>query len=106
MTDPSSGPLGVAIVGGGFMARVHSRAARAAGAKLVGVVSSTAEHSAQAAADLGAIRSYASLDELLADAAVDVVHVCTPNVLHVPQALAAIRALHGENSSNSSRASV
>ncbi|HEY9482141.1 MAG TPA: Gfo/Idh/MocA family oxidoreductase, partial [Micromonosporaceae bacterium] len=92
MTDPSSGPLGVAIVGGGFMARVHSRAARAAGAKLVGVVSSTAEHSAQAAADLGAVRSYASLDELLADAAVDVVHVCTPNVLHVPQALAAIRA--------------
>jgi predicted dehydrogenase len=92
MTNPSKVPLGVAIVGGGFMARVHSRAARAAGANLVGVVSSSAEHSVQAAAELGAARAYASLDELLADAAVQVVHVCTPNVLHVPQALAAIRA--------------
>jgi predicted dehydrogenase len=92
MSDLSRRPLGVAIVGGGFMAGVHARAVRAAGAALVGVVSSSVEHSAAAATALGAARSYSSLDELLADAAAQVVHVCTPNVLHLPQALAAIRA--------------
>ncbi|MGC5166596.1 Gfo/Idh/MocA family protein [Luteimicrobium sp. DT211] len=84
--------LGVAVVGGGFMATVHSRAARAARARLVGIASSTPERAADAAARLGFERSYASLDELLADDAVDVVHVTTPNTLHAGQAEAALAA--------------
>ncbi|MGG7509000.1 Gfo/Idh/MocA family protein [Plantibacter sp. YIM 135249] len=83
---------GVAVIGGGFMATVHSRAARQAGARLVGIVSSRPERSAAAADALGFERGYASLDELLDDPAVDVVHVCTPNGLHAEQALAVIRA--------------
>lgn len=86
-----AGP-GIAVVGGGFMATVHSRAARAAGARLVGVVASTPERSREVAANLGFERGYGSLDELLADPSVDVVHVCTPNALHAEQALAAIAA--------------
>jgi len=84
--------LGVGIVGGGFMAAVHSRAARAAGARLRGLVSSTPEKSARVAAELGIERGFASLAELLADDAIEVVHVCTPNALHAEQADAIIRA--------------
>ena len=82
--------LRVAIVGGGFMAEVHSRAARAARAELVGIASSSPERSAAAAERLGIARAYGSLDELLADDAIDVVHVTTPNALHAEQASAVL----------------
>ncbi len=85
-------PARVGIVGGGFMATVHSRAARAARARLVGIVSSSAERTARAADELGVERAFASLDELLADEGIDVVHVTTPNALHAEQALAVIEA--------------
>jgi Predicted dehydrogenases and related proteins len=87
-----SGPLGVGIVGGGFMATVHSRAARAARARLVGIASSSPEHAARAADELGIEHPYGSLEELLADDAIDVVHVTTPNALHAEQALAVLAA--------------
>jgi predicted dehydrogenase len=80
------------FVGGGFMAEVHSRAARSARARLGGVVASTPERGASAAQRLGIDRGYASLDEMLADPAIDVVHVCTPNAQHAAQALAVIAA--------------
>ncbi|SDH12143.1 Predicted dehydrogenase [Leifsonia sp. 98AMF] len=84
--------LRVAIVGGGFMAEVHSRAARAARADIAGIVSSTPERSAAAAERLGIGRSYGSLDDLLADDTVDLVHVTTPNALHAEQAAAVLAA--------------
>jgi predicted dehydrogenase len=82
--------LHVAIVGGGFMAEVHSRAAWAARAELVGIVSSTPERSAAAADRLGIGRPYASLEEMLGDDSIDVVHVTTPNALHASQAAAVL----------------
>jgi predicted dehydrogenase len=82
--------LRVAIVGGGFMAEVHSRAARTARAELAGIVSSSRERSAAAAERLGIERAYGSLDELLADDTIDVVHVTTPNALHAEQAAAVL----------------
>ena len=84
--------LGIGFVGGGFMAAVHSRAARAAGARLVGVVSSSPARSQSAARSLGIERAHGSVDELLADPDVDVVHVVTPNATHRDLALAAIGA--------------
>jgi predicted dehydrogenase len=75
-------PLGVALIGGGFMADVHSRAARAAGARIVGVTSSTPERSREAAARIGAETAFHDVDALLADDRVDVVHVVTPNATH------------------------
>ncbi|MBW8871958.1 MAG: Gfo/Idh/MocA family oxidoreductase, partial [Leifsonia sp.] len=84
--------LRVAIVGGGFMAEVHSRAARAARAELAGIVSSSPERSQAAAERLGIGRAYGSLDDLLADDTVDVVHVTTPNALHADQAAAVLAA--------------
>ena len=82
--------LRVAVVGTGMIAGVHARAARAAGAEVLGVLGRNAERSAQVAAQLDLPRGYASLDEVIADAP-DVVHVCTPNDQHHPQALALIR---------------
>lgn len=88
----SSHPLGVGIVGGGFMAAVHSRAARAARARLVGLCSSSPSRAAAAAADLGVERGYDSLEAMLQNDEIDVVHVCTPNALHAEQAEAIVRA--------------
>ncbi len=81
----------VAVVGTGMIAGVHARAARAAGAEVTGVLGRNAARSEQVAAQLDLPRGYASLDEVIADAP-DVVHVCTPNDQHHPQALAVIRA--------------
>lgn len=75
-------PLGIALIGGGFMADVHSRAARAAGARIVGVTSSTPARSRMAADRIGAETAYDDVDALLSDDRVDVVHVVTPNATH------------------------
>jgi len=85
-------PLTVGIIGGGFMARVHSAAARAAGASVVGIATSSAAGGQRAAAALGIPRAYTSPAELIADDAIDVVHVCTPNSSHAAYALAALDA--------------
>ncbi|OIV38991.1 oxidoreductase [Mangrovactinospora gilvigrisea] len=74
-----------------MIAEVHRRALRAAGAELAGVLASTPERSAETAAAWGT-RGYASLEELLADDSVAVVHVCTPNHLHAEQAERALDA--------------
>jgi predicted dehydrogenase len=84
--------LRVGVVGTGFIGRVHARAARVAGAQLAGVASSTPEHAAAARRELGAERGYDSAEALIASDAIDVVHICTPNNLHVPLARAAIAA--------------
>src|SRR5687768_6768431 len=84
--------IGVGIVGTGFVGRIHARSARLAGARLEGVVASTADRSRRAADELGAEHAFADADELIASEAVDVVHVCTPNHLHLPVALAALAA--------------
>ncbi|MCU1402363.1 MAG: Gfo/Idh/MocA family oxidoreductase, partial [Microbacteriaceae bacterium] len=82
----------VGFIGGGFMAEVHSRAARAARANLVGIVSSSPERSEAAADALGIERAYPSIEAMLSDDRIDVVHVVTPNTSHLEHALAAIRA--------------
>jgi predicted dehydrogenase len=92
VSDIVSAALGVGFIGGGFMATVHSRASRSARARLVGVASSSPERSRKAAAELGIERGFDSLDELLTDDSIDVVHVCTPNAQHAEQALAVIAA--------------
>jgi predicted dehydrogenase len=84
--------LRAGIVGTGFIGAVHARSARRAGARLVGVAASSAASAQQAATALGADRAFASAQELVEDAGVDVVHICTPNHLHLPLAEAALAA--------------
>ncbi|HEV2728261.1 MAG TPA: Gfo/Idh/MocA family oxidoreductase, partial [Solirubrobacterales bacterium] len=80
------------IVGAGFVGRVHAHSIRLVGAQVAGVAASTAERGIEARGELGAERDFASAEELVASEEIDVVHICTPNNLHVPLALAAIEA--------------
>jgi predicted dehydrogenase len=84
--------LRTAVVGTGFIGRVHARSARLAGARLVGVAGSSPASGQQAAEELGADRAFASGEELVEADGVDVVHIATPNHLHEPLALKALAA--------------
>ena len=81
-----------AVVGTGFIGRVHARSARLAGARLVGVAGSSPASGQRAADELGAERAYASGEELVEADGIDVVHISTPNHLHEPLALKALAA--------------
>lgn len=89
-TAPSR--LRAGFVGAGFMAEVHSRAARAAGAEIAGIASSSPASAARAKDRLGIAQAYASVQDLIEDDAIDVIHVCTPNATHVALAEAALVA--------------
>ena len=84
--------IGAAVIGTGFIGTVHVEALRRIGVNVLGVLGSTPERGAARADALGVPKAYASLDKLLADDAVKVVHVTSPNDLHVDQAAAALRA--------------
>lgn len=77
-----------AIIGTGFMGRVHAESLARIGVRVLGIVGSTPERAAAA----GIAQPYSGMDEMLADDRVNVVHVCSPNHLHYEQALAALRA--------------
>jgi len=89
---PAVGNLRAGIVGTGFIGRVHARSARVAGAQVAGVAASSPESATAAAREIGAETAFPSADALIASEQIDVVHICTPNHLHVPLALAALEA--------------
>lgn len=75
-------PLGVGIIGAGFIGRVHVKAARLAGGRVVGVVDSSLASSEALAHELRIDKVFGQADDLIADPDVNVVHVCVPNYLH------------------------
>ena len=77
--------IGAAVIGSGFIGVVHVEALRRIGVHVTGVLGSAPDRGAEAAERLDLARGYASLDELLDDPAVQVVHVTSPNELHHPQ---------------------
>jgi predicted dehydrogenase len=81
-----SSPIGAAVIGTGFIGTVHVESLRRIGVDVRGVLGSSPERGAQRAAALGVARAYPSLEALLEDETVRVVHVTSPNHLHVPQA--------------------
>ena len=88
----SGSPLRAGIIGGGFIAEVHSRAVRAAGHEVAGISTSSRASSRAAARRLGARQSFDSAADLIASPEIDVIHICTPNDLHAEFSLAAIAA--------------
>ena len=84
--------IGAAVIGTGFIGTVHVEALRRIGVQVRGVLGSTPERGQARADALGVPRAYASLDALLADPAVEVVHVTSPNDLHLPHARAILAA--------------
>ncbi len=82
------GELKAAVVGTGFIGAVHVDALRRLGVEVLGVVGSTPER----ARSKGIAHAYESLEALLKDDRIDVVHLTTPNNLHYPQAKQALAA--------------
>jgi predicted dehydrogenase len=76
---------GAAVIGTGFIGTVHLEQLRRIGVQVRGVLGSTPERGAARAEALGVARAYPSLEAILDDPSVDVVHVTSPNHLHVPQ---------------------
>ena len=84
--------VGAAVIGTGFIGTVHVEELRRIGVNVRGVLGSTPERGAARAEALGVGHAYPSLDAILDDPAIDVVHVTSPNNLHVPQARAILAA--------------
>jgi predicted dehydrogenase len=84
--------LGAAVIGTGFIGTVHIGALRRLGVRIEGVLGSTPARGAARTADLGVVRAYGSLEEVLDDPKVAVVHVTSPNALHYPQVKAILAA--------------
>jgi predicted dehydrogenase len=81
-----------AVVGTGFIGVVHVEALRRLGVEVTGVVGSSPERAAEKARAAALPAPYPSFEAMLADPAVDVVHITTPNHLHYEQAKATLAA--------------
>ncbi|HEX3265309.1 MAG TPA: Gfo/Idh/MocA family oxidoreductase [Candidatus Limnocylindrales bacterium] len=84
--------IGAAVIGSGFIGTVHVEALRRIGVRVAGVLGSTADRGAASATALDVPQGYASLEALLADPSVAVVHVTSPNQLHARHVKAIIAA--------------
>ncbi|MFO7920667.1 MAG: Gfo/Idh/MocA family oxidoreductase [Nioella sp.] len=84
--------LGAAVIGTGFIGGVHVQMLRRLGVQVRGVLGSSPERGAEQAEAMGVAHAYGSLDDLLADDSVDVVHVASPNHAHYPQVKAVLGA--------------
>ena len=84
--------IGTAVIGSGLIGTVHLEALRRIGVRVTGLLEASPELGARRAGELGLPRAYGSLDEVLADPAVQVVHVTSPNELHHRQAKQVLEA--------------
>ncbi|MGB3251057.1 MAG: Gfo/Idh/MocA family oxidoreductase, partial [Tabrizicola sp.] len=89
---PDLSAIGAAVIGTGFIGSVHLSTLRRLGIPVIGVLGSSAARGADRARALGVAKAYGSLDELLADPSVQVVHVTSPNVAHYGQVKAILQA--------------
>src|SRR5437764_13514999 len=82
-----------AVFGTGFLGRVHLEGIRRLGyVQLYAIGEPQIEKANQLAAEFGVERTDPDYRRILEDAAVDAVHVCTPNALHFPIAKDALAA--------------
>jgi predicted dehydrogenase len=92
MAGTSLSELGAAVVGTGFIGTVHVEALRRLGVQVRGVVGSSGARAAERARVAGLPAAYESMEAMLADKRVDVVHITSPNHLHHAHAKAALSA--------------
>ncbi|MEM7446001.1 MAG: Gfo/Idh/MocA family oxidoreductase [Pseudomonadota bacterium] len=90
MVDVSG--IRAAVIGTGFIGTVHVHALRRLGVQITGVLGSSPDRGRARAAEIGVGKSYRSLEELLSDKSIDVVHVTSPNHAHYGQVKALIAA--------------
>jgi predicted dehydrogenase len=92
MSAGQRGPYRVGIAGAGIGVRYARSFQALPDVQVVALCAASRERSEPAARDLGIPAVYTSFDAMLAECALDVAVVATPNDLHHPQALAAIEA--------------
>ena len=84
--------LKIGVVGLGFIGPAHIEGIRRQGVEVHGIAEFTPELAREKAKELNIPVAYSSYEEMLADPDIDVVHVCSPNFLHFPQAKMALLA--------------
>jgi predicted dehydrogenase len=82
-----------AVLGAGFMGKVHTEQIRRLGNVDIVALAGVSEQEAQGfGAAYGIERTTADWESLLEDPEIQAVHVCTPNALHFPMSKAAVEA--------------
>jgi len=92
MSFSSPPSLSVGVIGAGFIGPAHVEALRRLGIEVAALAESGAERAAEKASALRIAKAYGSADELIADPAIDVIHIASPNHLHYAHARAALLA--------------
>jgi len=83
----------IAFAGTGYISKIHAQAARQLPeVEIVAAVNHRAESRTAFAEEFGIPCQYTTIEEMLADGGVDGVSINTPNYLHAPQAIAALKA--------------
>jgi predicted dehydrogenase len=88
----STNVIKVGLAGTGFIGPAHLEALRRNNIKVIGLAEANPELTKQKAAELGIEKAYPTFDAMLADPEISIVHLATPNLLHFPQAKAALLA--------------
>ncbi|MBM3735811.1 MAG: Gfo/Idh/MocA family oxidoreductase [Acidobacteria bacterium] len=82
-----------AVLGTGFMGKVHTEAIRRLGNVEVAGLAASPGRSTEALAESYCIGNVTTdWQKLVSDASIEAVHICTPNALHHPMAMAALNA--------------
>jgi predicted dehydrogenase len=82
-----------AVIGAGFMGKVHSEAIRRLGhVDIVAVAAVTDDEASRFGQSIGVEKTTGDYTQVISDPEVEAVHVCTPNALHYPVSKAAIEA--------------
>jgi len=85
--------LRTAIIGSGFMGKVHAEAIRRLGnVELAAIAVGPGIDAAAVSKSFGVERVTSNWEEIINDATIDAVHVLTPNALHAPMSIAAMKA--------------
>lgn len=82
----------VAFAGTGGINKVHAQAAQTLGLELVAAVNHRPESMAEFGKRFGITRQYETVEAMLKEGGVDALVVSTPNYLHAPQTIAALKA--------------
>ena len=88
---PQALVINAGVVGFGFVGEIHVRGIRAAGGVVTAIAAKDIEEAQSAAAKLG-ISKAVTIEEMVNDPDIDVIHICTPNIFHAQIAELVIRA--------------
>ena len=82
----------IAFAGTGYINKIHAQSSRNLGVELTAVVNHKPGSMAEFGKRFGISRQYDTVEALLKDGGVDALVVSTPNYLHAPQTMAALKA--------------